>query len=264
MFSPKKNKIIASILVVLVIVVTLASVSFQTKVSKVSSSFASTTSVVTDSETKVVEAVANIEVRALTAAIVDAIEDNLESETVGIYNARQEEERIAAEEAAKAEAKALTATRAEADAKAAQEAVRSEATVAAGANLNGLEAEVLRLINSVRADHGLSQLVVLQSLTDISRTRSSDMVQRNYFSHYSPEGSTFFNIMRDSGISWANAGENLGNAAPANWGTPSAFINAWMNSSSHRDNMLRGHYKYIGVGIVDGGGRRVIATIFLN
>ncbi len=90
------------------------------------------------------------------------------------------------------------------------------------------------------------------------------MVSRGYFSHYSPEGSTFFNIMRDSGISWANAGENLGNAAPANWGTPSAFINAWMNSASHRDNMLRGHYKYIGVGIVDGGGRRVITTIFLN
>ncbi len=253
MFSLKKNKIIASILVVLVTVVTLASVSFSTKVSNVSSSFTSTTSVVTDSKTRVVEAVANIEVAALTASIVDGIEDNLESETVGIYNARQEEE------AAVAEAKALAAART-----VAEEAVKSEATVVAGANLNGLEAEVLRLINSVRADHGLSQLVVLQSLTDISRTRSSDMVQRGYFSHYSPEGSTFFNIMRNNGISWSNAGENLGNAAPANWGTPSAFINAWMNSASHRDNMLRGHYKYIGVGIVDGGGRRVITTIFLN
>ncbi len=255
MFSLKKNKIIASILVVLVTIVTLASVSFSTKVSNVSSSFTGTTSVVVDSKTRVVEAVANIEVRALTASIVDSIEDNLESETVGIYNARQEEEE------AIAEAKALTAARA-----AAEETAKSEATVAvaAGANLNGQEAEVLRLINSVRADHGLSQLVVLQSLTDISRTRSSDMVSRNYFSHYSPEGSTFFNIMRNSGISWANAGENLGNAAPANWGTPSAFINAWMNSASHRDNMLRGHYKYIGVGIVDGGGRRVITTIFLN
>jgi len=255
MFSPKKNKIIASILVVLVTVVTLASVSFSTKVSKVSSSFAGTTSVVTDSKTRIVEAVANIEVRALTAAIVDGIEDNLESETVGIYNARQEEEAIA-------EAKALTAAR-EADAKAAK-AEATTVVVAAGANLNGPEAEILRLINSVRADHGLSQLVVLQSLTDISRTRSSDMVQRGYFSHYTPEGSTFFNMMRNNGISWSNAGENLGNAAPANWGTPSAFINAWMNSASHRDNMLRGHYKYIGVGIVDGGGRRVITTIFLN
>ncbi len=162
MFSPKKNKIIALVLVVLVTVVTLASVSFLTKVSKVSSSFAGTTSVVTDSKTRVVEAVANIEVAALTAAIVDGIEDNLESRTVEIYKIRQEEE-------AAAEAKALTAARAEAE-----ETAKSEATtvaVAAGANLNGLEAEVLRLINSVRADHGLSQLVVLQSLTDISRTR---------------------------------------------------------------------------------------------
>jgi len=90
------------------------------------------------------------------------------------------------------------------------------------------------------------------------------MVSRGYFSHYSPDGTTFFNIMRNSGISWSNAGENLGNATPAGYGSPSAFINAWMNSASHRDNMLRGHYRYIGVGIVDGGGRRVITTIFLN
>ena len=90
------------------------------------------------------------------------------------------------------------------------------------------------------------------------------MVSRGYFSHYTPEGTTFFNIMRNAGIGWANAGENLGNATPASYGSPSAFINAWMNSASHRDNMLRGHYRLIGVGIVDGGGRRVITTIFLN
>ncbi len=249
-----KNKIIALVLVVLVVMVTLASVSFSTKISKVSSSFVSTTYVAIDSnKTKVVEAVANIEVRALAASIVDGIEDNLKDQTVEIYKIRQ------AEEVAAAEAKALAAART-----VAEEAAKSEATVAAGANLNGLEAEILRLINNVRADYGLSQLVVLQSLTDISRTRSSDMVQRGYFSHSSPEGSTFFNILRDSGISWSNAGENLGNSSPASYGTPSAFINAWMGSASHRDNMLRGHYRYIGVGIVDGGGRRVVTTIFLN
>ena len=90
------------------------------------------------------------------------------------------------------------------------------------------------------------------------------MVSKGYFSHYAPDGSTFFNIMRNSGISWSNAGENLGNAKPANYGSPSAFINAWMGSASHRDNMLRGHYKFVGVGVVDGGGRRVVTTIFLN
>lgn len=255
MFSLKKNKIIASVLVVLVVAVTLASVSFSTKVSKVSGSFASTTSVaISTAKTQVVEAVADLTVKALTADLVGTIEDNLKTETVEIYKARQVEEK------ARVEAEALAQKQA-AEAKA--EAAQSKAT-AAGANLNGLEAEILRLINSVRADHGLSQLQVVQSLTDIARTRSNDMVSRGYFSHYSPEGTTFFNIMRNAGIGWSNAGENLGNATPAGYGSPSAFINAWMNSASHRDNMLRGHYRLVGVGIVDGGGRRVITTIFLN
>lgn len=255
MFSLKKNKIIASVLVVLVVAVTLASVSFSTKVSKVSGSFASTTSVaISTAKTQVVEAVADLTVKALTADLVGTIEDNLKTETVEIYKARQVEEK------ARVEAEALAQKQA-AEAKA--EAAQSKAT-AAGANLNGLEAEILRLINSVRADHGLSQLQVVQSLTDIARTRSNDMVSRGYFSHYTPEGTTFFNIMRNAGIGWSNAGENLGNATPAGYGSPSAFINAWMNSASHRDNMLRGHYRLVGVGIVDGGGRRVITTIFLN
>lgn len=259
MFSLKKNKIIASVLVVLVVAVTLASVSFSTKVSKVSGSFASTTSVaISTAKTQVVEAVADLTVKALTADLVGTIEDNLKTETVEIYKARQAEER------ARVEAEALAQKQA-AEAKAKAEAVAAQSKVtAAGANLNGLEAEILKLINKVRADHGLSQLQVVQSLTDIARTRSNDMVSRGYFSHYSPEGTTFFNIMRNAGIGWSNAGENLGNATPAGYGSPSAFINAWMNSASHRDNMLRGHYRLVGVGIVDGGGRRVITTIFLN
>ena len=262
-----KNKIIAFSLAILLVLVSLGSVSFSTKVSKVSSSFACTTSVaISTGKTQVVEAVADLTVKALTADIVGTIENNLKTETVEIYKVRQAEEkaRAEAEARAKAEAEALALKQAaEAKAKAEAEAAQSKAT-AAGANLNGLEAEILKLINKVRADHGLSQLQVVQSLTDIARTRCSDMVSRGYFSHYTPEGTTFFNIMRNAGIGWSNAGENLGNATPAGYGSPSAFINAWMNSASHRDNMLRGHYRLIGVGVVDGGGRRVITTIFLN
>lgn len=251
MFGYKK-KIIAILMAVLIVLVSLVSVSFSTRVTKVSSSFACTTSVArSTSKVEVVETVADIEVKALSADILEGIENNLKSSTEGIYAAKQE---------AIAEAKAIERARAK------EEAAKSEAitAISAGANLNGLEAQMLNLINSVRAQNGLGQLIVVQSLTDIARTRSADMVSRGYFSHYTPEGTTFFNIMRNNGISWSNAGENLGNATPAGYGTPDAFINAWLGSPSHRDNMLRSHYKYIGVGIIDGGGRRVVTTIFLN
>jgi len=247
-----KNKTVAVLMVILIVLVSLVSVSFQTKVAKVSSSFACTTSAArSTSKTEVVETIANIEVEGLTADILTGIEDNLRSSTKEIYEVKQE---------AIAEAKAIARAKAQ-EAKAQSEATKA---VTSGANLNGLEAQMLNLINNIRAQHGLGQLIVIQSLTDIARTRCQDMVSRGYFSHYTPEGTTFFNIMRKNGISWSNAGENLGNSNPASYGTPNAFINAWMNSASHRDNMLRGHYKYVGIGIVDGGGRRVVTTIFLN
>lgn len=247
-----KNKIIAVLMAILIVLVSLVSVSFQTKIAKVSSSFACTTSVArSTSKTEIVETVANIKVEALTADILTNIEDNLKSSTEGIYKAKQR---------AIAEAKAIERAKAQ-EIKAQSEATKA---ITSGANLNGLEAQMLNLINSIRAQHGLGQLTVIQSLTDIARTRCQDMVSRGYFSHYSPEGTTFFNIMRNNGISWSNAGENLGSSNPASYGTPNAFINAWLGSPSHRDNMLRSHYRYIGVGIIDGGGRRVVTTIFLN
>ena len=131
-------------------------------------------------------------------------------------------------------------------------------------NFSGLEAEILNLINSTRAAHGLSILSPNQMLTDLARLRSNDMVSRNYFSHYTPDGQNIKNIFSQYGVSYKNFGENLGNASPANYGSPQAFLNAWMNSPSHRDNMLKGYYTLIGVGVTDGGGRRVVTVLFIR
>jgi uncharacterized protein YkwD len=65
-------------------------------------------------------------------------------------------------------------------------------------------------------------------------------------------------------VAYLNAGENLGNSSPPSHGTPEAFANAWMASPSHKANILRSVYKKIGIGVVDGGGRRVVTTVFTN
>ena len=133
-----------------------------------------------------------------------------------------------------------------------------------GINITDYEAAILHLINTVRAGRGLAALQPHQSLIDISRTRSTDMLSRNYFSHYTPEGKTVFNIFRDCGITFRSAGENLAHSRPANIGTPEAFINAWMNSPTHAANILQSKYGIIGVGMVENGGRRVVTTVFRN
>lgn len=133
-----------------------------------------------------------------------------------------------------------------------------------GINITDYEAAILNLINTVRAGRGLAALQPHQSLIDISRTRSTDMLSRNYFSHYTPEGKTVFNIFRDCGITYRAAGENLAHSRPAKIGSPEAFINAWMNSPTHAANILQSKYGIIGVGMVENSGRRVVTTVFRN
>lgn len=149
-------------------------------------------------------------------------------------------------------------------------ATTSEATKIAAApvesttNLNEFEAAVLYLINTIRVSNGLGALEPNQMLTDIARSRCNDMIANSYFSHYTPDGRNIFNIFRENGVSYVNAGENLGQSSPASSGTPEAFANAWMASPTHKANILRSVYSKIGIGIVDGGGRRVVATVFIN
>ena len=149
-------------------------------------------------------------------------------------------------------------------------AITSEATeiaaapVESTANLNEFEAAVLYLINTIRVSNGLGALEPNQMLTDIARSRCNDMIVNSYFSHYTPDGRNIFNILRENGVSHVNAGENLGQSSPASSGTPEAFADAWMASPTHKANILRSVYSKIGIGIVDGGGRRVVATVFIN
>ncbi len=132
------------------------------------------------------------------------------------------------------------------------------------ANLNDFESSLLQHINEVRAANGLSTLQADQVLTNVARSRCSDMLANSYFSHYTPDGRNIFNILQQNGVSYINGGENLGQSSPASLGTPQAFIEAWMASPTHKANLLRPVYNKIGIGIGESGGRRIVATVFTN
>jgi len=138
------------------------------------------------------------------------------------------------------------------------------APVESTTNLNEFEAAALYLINTIRVSNGLGALEPNQMLTDIARSRCNDMIVNSYFSHYTPDGRNIFNIFRENGVSYVNAGENLGQSTPASKGTPEAFTAAWMASPTHKANILRSVYSKIGIGVVDGGDRRVAAIVFMN
>ena len=132
------------------------------------------------------------------------------------------------------------------------------------AELNDYENAVAAYINDYRVANGLNAIAYEPTLTYVAKYRSQDLIDRNYWSHYTPEGTTVFNLFKADGVKYKIGGENLGQATPADIGTPEAFLNAWENSPSHNANMLRKGYNYIGVGMVESGDRIVVTTVFTN
>lgn len=112
-------------------------------------------------------------------------------------------------------------------------------------NLTANEQEVFNLINKKRTDAGLSALKIDNELQRVARIKAQDMVDNNYFSHTSPTYGSPFDMIKNFGISYRTAGENLaGNSSN------SGAVEAWMNSEGHRANILNGSFNYTGVAVV--------------
>lgn len=111
--------------------------------------------------------------------------------------------------------------------------------------MNSDEKEVFDLINKQRTNNGLQALKVDTETQKVARIKAQDMVNNNYFSHTSPTYGTPFEMLKSFKISYKTAGENIA-ANSSN----SAAVNAWMNSSGHKANILNSSFNYTGIGVV--------------
>lgn len=108
---------------------------------------------------------------------------------------------------------------------------------------------VLKLVNEERAKQGLKSLTLSSNLTSIANTKAKDMAVNNYFDHTSPTYGTPFQTLQHFGVSYRSAGENIA----AGQKSAQEVMNAWMNSSGHRANILNSSYTELGVGYYAGG-----------
>ena len=108
------------------------------------------------------------------------------------------------------------------------------------------EQSLLSLVNNARTKAGAGPLSFDMTLVKTARLKAKDMVDNNYFSHQSPTYGSPFDMMKQYGISFSSAGENIaGNS------TVSGAFAAWMNSEGHKKNILNPNFNYTGIGIVD-------------
>lgn len=111
-----------------------------------------------------------------------------------------------------------------------------------------IEQEVTKLVNVERAKAGLPALKSDWELARVSEFKSQDMRDKNYFSHTSPTYGSPFTMMKNFGITYRSAGENIAKGQR----TASEVVQAWMNSEGHRANIMSKNFTHIGVGHVEG------------
>lgn len=123
------------------------------------------------------------------------------------------------------------------------------------ANAVAINAAILCLHNQSRAGAGVPALRENASLRSAAVRHARDMVSRRFFDHVSPDGSTMVDRIMGARYTsrkqaWS-VGENIA------WGsgslaTPRSIVRGWMQSPSHRANILKRAYRDIGIGVVAG------------
>lgn len=104
------------------------------------------------------------------------------------------------------------------------------------------------LHNSNRAANGLTALTVNSQLVTSATNKANAMLESDCWDHYCPPGTSPWSFILNAGYEYVYAGENLGEGFSSN----STLMNAWMNSATHRANIMNGNFTEIGIGFAYG------------
>ncbi|MBM6617020.1 CAP domain-containing protein [Bacillus suaedaesalsae] len=104
--------------------------------------------------------------------------------------------------------------------------------------------QVVDLTNRERSNNGLPPIAADVELQKAAQMKSDDMATNNYFSHTSPTYGSPFDMLRNLGIEYKVAAENIAQGQRS----PQEVVTAWMNSEGHRKNILNKDITHIGVG----------------
>lgn len=108
--------------------------------------------------------------------------------------------------------------------------------------------KIVELTNKERVAEGVGELKIDPFLTKAALSKASDMMARDYWAHAAPDGRQPWNFITEMGYQYRFAGENLAR----DFSTSEDVLTGWMNSSSHRENLLSPKYQDVGIAVVQG------------
>lgn len=133
----------------------------------------------------------------------------------------------------------------------------TQPSTAPATSLNAQEQQMVDEINKERAASGLAPLKVDLRLAGLARTKAQDMKTNGYFSHTSPTYGTPFDMLKNAGIQYRSAGENIARNVSVD-----AAMAAFMSSDGHRKNILNSGYTHVGIGVVSSSSGNYYVQIF--
>jgi len=107
---------------------------------------------------------------------------------------------------------------------------------------------LIKILNHDREEAGIGPLKENTVLNNAAVLKAKDMLAKDYFSHQSPEGVDPWHWFKIAGYNYKIAGENL-----AIGFLDSGEVNqAWLDSPSHKANLLNSNYKDVGIAVLTG------------
>jgi uncharacterized protein YkwD len=111
-----------------------------------------------------------------------------------------------------------------------------------------LPAVVVELTNDERSDNNVGPLRRNATLDAAAKLKAEHMAKNQYFAHFAPDGTSPWYWFKEAGYTYAHAGENLA----IHFTDSTEVVEAWMDSPTHRENIVNGLYTEIGVGTAKG------------
>jgi uncharacterized protein YkwD len=108
------------------------------------------------------------------------------------------------------------------------------------------EAKAFALLNEFRTKNNLPPLQIHNGLVQVARLKAQDIIDHNYFSHVSPTYGSISQMLRNAGIPFTRAAENLSKAG----NVYQAHIQLEYSTKGHRQIMLNPNYKNVGIGVL--------------
>lgn len=119
--------------------------------------------------------------------------------------------------------------------------------------------KLIELTNKERHNKGLQAVSENEALDKAAALKAQNMFAENYWAHFAPSGKTPWDFILGSGYKFTFAGENLAK----NFYSSEEIVKAWMESPTHRDNLLNANYKDVGIAVVEGtlNGQKTVLVV---